>query len=86
MQLDAAGNYTYVQNGQIVKNCIMQIDGAYMDSMRMESCMLERVSNIITETIAQRQVEAYTFPSGIRIGVEIGIIMTRPEMRYAIRK
>ena len=29
MQLDAAGNYTYVQNGQIVKNCIMQIDGAY---------------------------------------------------------
>lgn len=28
-QLDAAGNYTYVQNGQIVKNCIMQIDGAY---------------------------------------------------------
>lgn len=57
-----------------------------MDSMRMESCMLERVSNIITETIAQRQVEAYTFPSGIRIGVEIGIIMTRPEMRYAIRK
>ena len=30
----------------------------------MESCMLERVSNIITETIAQRQVEAYTFPSG----------------------
>ena len=57
-----------------------------MDSMRMKSCMLERVSNIITETIAQRQVEAYTFPSGIRIGVEIGIIMTRPEMRYAIRK
>jgi len=29
VQLDAAGNYTYVQNGQIVKNCIMQIDGAY---------------------------------------------------------
>ena len=35
-QLDAAGNYTYVQNGQIVKNCIMQME------RRNEKCVNQR--------------------------------------------